>query len=131
MVDRILTVTKKALGLAEDYAPFDPEILMHINSVLADLNQLGIGPEKGFAIVNAEDTWDEVIGEELRYNGVQSYMYLRVKMLFDPPSVGYVLTAMEKLIEKAEFRLNTAREDIVYPMPVVEPDPVVVEGSPI
>lgn len=116
----ILTDTKKALGLAEDYTAFDPEIIMHINSVLADLNQLGIGPATGLAIANATTEWDELLGSELRYNAVKSYTNLRVKMLFDPPNLGYVITAMEKEIEKAEWRINVAREDIDHPQPAEE-----------
>ena len=123
MAGSILTDTKKALGLAEDYTAFDPEITMHINSVLATLHQLGIGPETGYAIANSSDTWDELIADEKRLNSVQSYLYLRVKMLFDPPSVGYVLTAMEGMIEEAEWRITVAQDEIVRP-----PAPPVVVG---
>jgi hypothetical protein len=122
MAGSILTDTKKALGLAADYTAFDPELIMHINSVLATLNQLGIGPEAGYAIVNSSDSWDELISDEKRLNAVQSYIYLRVKMLFDPPSVGYVLTAMEKMIVEAEWRITVAQDEIVHP----PPPPVVV-----
>ena len=93
----ILAETKKALGLAPEYAPFDADILMHINSVFADLHQLGVGPTDGFSIVNAQDTWDELIGTDKRLNNVKSYVFLRVKMLFDTPTTGYVLTAREKI----------------------------------
>jgi len=107
----ILNSTKKALGLAEDYTPFDPEIIMHINSVLGTLNQLGIGPEMGYAIADATPTWEEFLGNDPRLNPAQSYMYLRVKFLFDPPDVGYLVTAFEKQIEQLEWRLNVVRED--------------------
>jgi hypothetical protein len=124
MAGSILTDTKTALGLAEDYTAFDAEITMHINSVFADLNQLGIGADEGFEMANAQDTWDELIGTEKRYNSVKSYVYLRVRMLFDPPSTGYVLTSMEKLIKEHEWRINIAREEIVHPPPppVLVPD---------
>ena len=125
----ILDTTKKALGLDADYTPFDPEIIMHINSVLADLNQLGLGPSAGFMIEDRAATWDQFLAPTLppvdppvaagdpRFNNVKSYAFLKVKMLFDPPNTGYVLTAMEKLIEQAEWRINVAREDIVNPPP--------------
>lgn len=119
MPGSILVETKAALGLAADYTPFDPEIIMHINSVLSDLNQLGIGPEAGFEITDDSQTWTDFLADELRLNNVKSYVQLSVKMKFDPPSVGYVLTAMEKQLEKAEWRINVAREEITYP-PVVE-----------
>lgn len=126
MAGSILTDTKKALGLAEDYTAFDPDIIMHINSVMSTLHQLGIGPPAGYAIINSGDTWDELIGDELRLNSVQSYMYLKVKMLFDPPSIGYVITAMEKMIEEATWRITVAQDEIVSPPPVVVPsvDPI-------
>lgn len=124
----ILISIKKALGLAEDYTVFDPEIIMHINSVLADLFQLGVGPEDGLFIASASDTWDELIGIDRRLNAVKSYVFLRVKFLFDPPTVGYVLTSLEKLIEKAEWRITVAQDEILHPAP--QPQPVVVYIDP-
>lgn len=123
----ILDDTKKALGLASDYTPFDTEIMMHLNSVLANLNQLGIGPELGLEVIGSMNTWDELIGEEKRLNHVKSYIYLKVKMLFDPPNVGYVLTAMEKQIDQAEWRVMVAQDDIIHPAP----PPVVVPIDPL
>jgi hypothetical protein len=124
----ILDDTKAALGLASDYTPFDAEIIMHINSVLANLNQLGIGSDAGMEIVNKNNTWAELIGEENRLNHVKSYMYLKVKMLFDPPNTGYVLTAMEKQIDQAEWRITVAQDDIIHPLP---PAVVLVPVDPL
>lgn len=124
MPNSILNDTKKALGLDPEYTPFDAEIIMHINSVLANLNQLGVGPETGLSIVGVNDGWDELISDEKRLNNVKSYMYLKVRMLFDPPSVGYVLTSMEKMIEEAEWRIMVAQDDIIHvapPRPVITP----------
>lgn len=118
MADSILNDTKKALGLEADYEPFDSEIILHINSVFADLNQLGVGPDQGYFITSEEDTWDELLGEDLRYNSVKTYLYLRVRMLFDPPTLGYLVTAMEKMIEKAEWRITVAADEIKNPPPV-------------
>lgn len=115
----ILEDTKKSLGLAADYTPFDADIVMHINSVLADLTQLGVGPEAGFEISGSAEGWASFIADEPRLNSVKSYLFLRVKMLFDPPGTGYVLTSMEKMLEKAEWRINMAREEIDHP-PVVD-----------
>lgn len=111
----ILDDTKKALGLAPDYDPFDAELIMHINSVLANLNQLGVGPVSGYEIDSSADLWNDFLGDWARLNNVKSYVYLAVKMMFDPPNVGYVLTAMEKQLEKAEWRINVAREELIYP----------------
>lgn len=127
MAGSILSDTKKALGLADDYTPFDAEIIIHINSVLGTLNQLGVGPEEGYAIENKNQTWDDLLNDDPRLNSVQSYVYLKVKMLFDPPSVGYVLTAMEKMILEAEWRVTVAQDEIKVPPPppaeVVSTDP--------
>lgn len=117
MSESILTSTKSALGIAEDDTAFDSEITMHINSVLADVHQLGIGPDDGYEIADATETWADLLVDEKRYNGVASYVFLKVKMLFDPPSVGYVLTAYEKVLDKMEWRISNARENIVFPTP--------------
>lgn len=131
MADSILTTTKQTLGLIEDYTAFDQELIVHINSVLGTLNQLGIGPEHGFAITDKTSTWDEFLGSDIRYNSVKSYMYLRLRLLFDPPSIGYVLTAMEKQKEELEWRINVTREEIDHPKPPasVRGDHVIVDGS--
>lgn len=121
MTDSILTTTKNALGIEESNTSFDDELVMHINSVLSEFTQLGLGPDVGYAITDASQTWADFISDELRYNQAKSLLFLKVRMLFDPPSIGYVLTALEKVIEKAEWRVNIAREEVVYP-PVVETD---------
>lgn len=118
----ILSSVKKALGLAEEYEPFDPEILMHINSVFSTLNDLGIGPDEGFMIEDKDATWDSYLGEELRLNNVKTYMFLRVKRLFDPPTQSYVLDSLDRQIAELEWRINRFRESQVNPI-VVLPDP--------
>lgn len=111
----ILDDTKKVLGLESEYTPFDTDLIMHINSVFSDLHQLGVGPEPGYAIASKDETWDGFLADDLRLNNVKSYVYLRVRMLFDPPSIGYVLTAKEKEIEKAEWRVTVAADEIKNP----------------
>ena len=113
----ILTTTKKTLGLSEDYTVFDEEIILHINSVLGTLNQLGLGPEEGFEIEDAEAVWDDFLQGDLRLSPVKSYTYLRVRLLFDPPDIGFVLTAYKQQIEELEWRLNIVREDRDHPQP--------------
>lgn len=111
----ILLETKKELSLADDAEGFDPELIIHINSVLADFSQLGIGPDDGFEITGSTEEWSDFLGDEPRLNAAKSLMFLRVKMLFDPPTLGYLITSYEKLIEKTEWRLNTAIEEIKHP----------------
>lgn len=123
MTDSILDSTKKVLGLADDYTAYDVDILMHINSVFSTLNQLGIGPEDGFAIEDSSVTWDTYLEGDLKKNSVKTYMAARVKMLFDPPTTSYLIAAMEKQIIELEWRLNVVREETEW----VDPDPETVE----
>jgi hypothetical protein len=124
LAESILTSTKSALGLAPDYTDFDAELILHINSVLANLHQLGIGPIGGFMITDAVGTWTEFIvrDNELqadpRLNHVKSYMALRVRMLFDPPTNQSVISSFEKMIEQAEWRIMVAQDDYLHPLPV-------------
>lgn len=102
----ILEDTKKQLGLDPDADGFDPELIIHINSVLSDLTQLGVGPDAGYAITDDTKTWAQFMGTDARLNSAQAYMFLCVKMLFDPPQTGYLLTSYEKLKEEAAWRLT-------------------------
>lgn len=122
MNDSILTSTKNALNLAEDYTPFDQVVIMHINSVFSTLNQLGLGPPAGFMIEDKDAIWDDFLEGDLLLNNVKTYMYLRVRMLFDPPTTGYHTTAMEKQIEQLEWRLNVQREETGW----TDPTPPIV-----
>lgn len=110
MTDSILDLTKKALGLDAEYDVFDTDIIMHINSTFFTLNQLGIGPDETFAIQNKDQKWSEFLGERKNFNAVKTYMYLRVRLLFDPPSTSFAITAMEKQAEQLEWRLNVQVE---------------------
>lgn len=120
----ILDDVKKTLGLASDYNVFDQEIIIFINTALSTLTQLGLGPDTGYLITDKEAKWSDFIGTERSYAAVQSYVYLRVRLLFDPPTVGYVLTSMEKQLEEMTWRVNAQREYIVHPLPPPDlPDP--------
>jgi hypothetical protein len=109
--DSILETTKKVLNVPSDYGAFDVDVIMHINSVFSILNQLGIGPTQGFAIEDESATWDSFLEGDLRLNSVKSYMFLRVRMLFDPPGTSFLLAAFEKQIAELEWRINAQRED--------------------
>lgn len=119
MPQSILTSTKKTLGLAEADTSFDVDIVMHINTVLSTLNQLGIGPAEGFMIEDAADTWDAFIGNDLRLNPVKTYTYLRVRLLFDPPGTSYAFDSMKEQIRELEWRLNVHREGSAWQDPTV------------
>ena len=110
MIDSILTSIKKLLGIAEEYEHFDADLIIHINSVFMTLAQLGIGPSSGFKIVDKSSTWDEFIEDKQDLEAVKSYVYLKVKLLFDPPLSSAVMEAMNRAISELEWRLNVSAE---------------------
>lgn len=111
MISSILTSIKKNLGLLEDYTAFDEDILLHINSVFSTLNQLGIGPVEGYMIEDKSATWDAFLGSDPRLNSVKTYVYLRVRLLFDNASMtSYLMGSMKEQIQELEWRLNVQRE---------------------
>lgn len=108
MNESILNSIKKLLGLAESYTEFNTDIKIHINSVFAILQQLGVGPENGFRITGETETWADFIGTETTIDDVKSYVYLKVRLMFDPPTNSSILKANEELIKELEWRLNVA-----------------------
>lgn len=106
MSDSILTSTKKVLGLSESDTSFDIDIVLHINSVFSTLNQLGIGPETGFEIEDATSVWMDFLENDARLNSVKSYIYLRVRLLFDPPTSSYHISALQNQVEQMEWRFT-------------------------
>lgn len=109
-MDSILTSIKKLLGIAEEYTNFDGDLIIHINSVFSILTQLGVGPSDGFAIEDDSATWDEFVQDSKTIESVKSYVYLKVRLLFDPPITSAVLESTNKLISELEWRLNIAAE---------------------
>ena len=110
-MDSILTSIKKLLGIEEDYTHFDPDIIMHINSALTVLNQLGVGPTAGFVITSADETWSEYLGTTSNLDSVKPYVYLKVRLIFDPPSGTSTIEAFERQIKEFEWRLNAQVEE--------------------
>ena len=106
--DSILVSIKKLLGLASDYQEFDNDIIIHINSVFSILQQLGVGPADGFSITSEEETWTNFIGDNKKVNDVITYVYLKVRQYFDPPTNSSILNAQQELIKELEWRLNVA-----------------------
>lgn len=111
MVEKsILTSTKKILGVDKDYTAFDLDIMTHINSSLSTLTQLGVGPEEGFMIEDDTATWDQLLVDQNKLNPVKTYVYLRTRLLFDPPTTSFVLTSMQEQVKELEWRLNVAAD---------------------
>ena len=109
-MDSILTSIKKLLGIAEDYEHFDQDLIIHINSVLSVLTQLGVGPSEGFSIEDENATWNDFMPEDKRLSSIRSYVYMKVKLLFDPPLSSSVMESMNRMISEFEWRLNVTAE---------------------
>lgn len=111
-MDSILESVKKVLGIAADYTAFDTDIIMHINTALNVVTDLGVGPAEGYAIEDAAPTWEDFLGaNNPKFNSVKTYVYLRVRYLFDPPTTSFALEAQKEQYKEQEWRINVRRED--------------------
>lgn len=108
--DSILLTVKSKLGLEAEYTPFDAEIILDINTVLAKLTQAGIGPRAGFEITDDTQTWEDFVGTDPRLNMVKTYTALDVRMLFDPPQSSAAMENMKAQIQEYIYRLNVHEE---------------------
>lgn len=115
-MESILTSVKKLLGIDKDYTHFDNDLIMHVNSVFMVLTQLGVGPSEGFAISDANAMWSDFIGEDDKnFQAIKTYVYMKVRLMFDPPLSSAVLDSMSRTICELEWRLNV-QVDIVDSM---------------
>ena len=117
-MESILLWVEKSLGIAEDDRHFDPDIIAHINSAFKVLKQLGVGPSKGFAIFDTSAVWTDFIEDPVELAGVMSYMYAKVKLIFDPPLSATHKEALKETVTEFEWRLNHDAES----KPVIEED---------
>lgn len=124
MENSILDSTKKTLGLAPDYDVFDQDIITHINSVFSIICQLGVGPEEGFYIQDETAMWSDFPVPQNQLSLIRTYVFLKVRMLFDPPTMSFLIEAMNNQIREYEWRLNIFREMVLPPQP---PDFIPVE----
>lgn len=106
MEESILVTIKKLLGIEKTYKAFDTDIIAHINTAFLDLNQIGVGPADGFMIEDDKAVWSDFIGNNKKLNPVQTYVYLSVKLVFDPPLNSSVLESNKQTLTKLEWRLN-------------------------
>ena len=105
----ILDDVKKVLGLDAEYTAFDKDLIIHINTVFMILNQIGVGPYDGFTINGNNTTWTEYVNDD-KLEAIKTYIYLRVRLLFDPPANSFLITAMESQMREIEWRLNLRGE---------------------
>lgn len=106
-MESILDSVKSHIGIATEETHFDFDIIIHINSVFSILHQMGVGPEKTFTITDNKAIWDDFTDDD-NFNEVKTYMYLKVKMIFDPPSSTSVMEAYKRQIDELEWRLSVS-----------------------
>lgn len=111
-MESILASVKKVLGIDEIHTAFDEDIILHINSVFAILQQMGVGPENGFSISDDSAIWTDYISDVNQLNFVKSYIYLKVRLLFDPPVSSGAIESMNKSISELEWRLFIATDPV-------------------
>lgn len=109
-MDSILTTIKKMFGISEDDTSFDTDLIININSVLMILKQMGVGPETYFFIQDKTAVWSDFIGERTDLEAIKTYVFLKVRLMFDPPSSSFVLDSIKNQISELEFRLNIQAE---------------------
>lgn len=105
----ILTETKKMLGLVDEDTTFDTDIIIDINSSLSILSQLGIGPKDGYSIKDKNDTWDNIIDDAKNLELIKTWLYMKVRLMFDPPLNGTVLNSMNSQLNELEWRISVAQ----------------------
>ena len=108
METSILDSIKKLLGIPSEITEFDTDILIHINSVFSILTQLGVGPSSGFSIEDSSAEWSDFIGDDARLSDVKSFVYLKTRLLFDPPASSAAMDAMNRMASELEWRINVS-----------------------
>lgn len=109
-MESILTSIKKLLGITEEYEHFDTDIIMYINDAFMTLRQVGVGPPMGFFIEDDTAVWTDFLSDSTKIEGAKTYVYLSVRLVFDPPASSAAVAAMERKMRELEWRLNVASE---------------------
>lgn len=127
----ILKSTKKILGLDAGYTAFDLDVMTHINTCFFTLNQLGVGPAEGFMVESDDEEWEDFLEVGPVLNAVKTYIYLRVRSIWDPPGTPHHISAMKDQITELEHRILTERELSQGPLRLDDPlsGNVVIDGG--
>lgn len=112
-MESILTSIKKMLGIAEDYTHFDAELIMHINSVLSILTQIGVGSSEGFSIEDDVAVWTDFVPANAKLEFIKTYAFMKVKLVFDPPLSSAVMESTNRMISELEARIQIAADTII------------------
>ena len=110
--EQILASVSQAIGLGEEHTFFDPTLIMHINATFDVLHQLGAGPSDGYSIEGNDETWNDYFGSEPKdvIQFIKTYMFIAVKLLFDPPQNSFLVKQLEDQKKEYEWRINVAAE---------------------
>lgn len=106
----ILETIKKPLGINEDVTYFDPDLTMHINTAIFTLTQLGVGPKEGFYISGPQEVWGDFLEDDSMLKSIETYIYIKVRLLFDPPINSFTIEALNKYATELEWRINVTVE---------------------
>lgn len=112
-MDSILLTIKKMLGIEAEFDGFDIDIITALNTAFMSLNQLGVGPATTFVLTGIDETWADFLGTSTNIEGIKSYLFLKARLLFDPPANSFAITSMENQIKELEWRLNVISETTV------------------
>lgn len=110
MNESILNEVKKMLGIDFSYDAFDDELIPHINSTFSRLTTLGVGPKNGFRITGNTEKWSDFIDENNELNNIKDFMYIKVKLLFDPPQNSFLVNSLESQAKELEWLINVSAE---------------------
>lgn len=113
MEESILTSIKKLLNISVNDKSFDTDIIININTVFTILNQLGIGPKNGFSIKDNSSVWSDYLDNDFNLDSVKTYIYLKVKLIFDPPTNSSITENYNKLISELEWRINSQVDYVI------------------
>ena len=130
MNDSIVVTIKKMLGLDDASTPFDTDVIIDINAAFMTLQQMGIGPKEGFEVTDYDQTWDQFLTNKVMLGAVKTWVYLQVKMMFDPPTNSFLMDAMKQQSEQILFRLNVQAESVER-MPFMTEDGLKRGANPI
>ena len=105
MEESILKTIKQLIGCPDDFEQFDLDLIVHINSAFATLTQLGVGPKEGYRITGADNAWSEFEDNVQKLSLIKDYVYIKTRLLFDPPTSGSLMDSLKEQHKEMECRL--------------------------
>lgn len=112
-MESILGSIKQMLGISQDETNFDSELMLHINGALMIINQLGVGPSAGFIVLGKTQTWSEFLADRKDLELVKTAVYLRVRLMFDPPQNSFLVSSIQKQIEEFDWRITATAAPVI------------------